>query len=118
MEPVFVHVLANDNMYHVLSAHAIVDCTAGPGEAAKAALTLRLPYVGICLTEVHVETLTQHLVKWLLQAFATAGHRLYNRTYVETFATKVAAAANMSAIDGPDGTASKRRRCSPPDVRL
>jgi len=119
MEPVFFTcwpAYFYENMFQVMSAHAVVDCTAGPGEAAKAALTLRLPYIGICLTEMHVETLTQHLVEWLLQAFKTVGHRLYNRKFVAAFTTKAAAAADIGVPD--DSTALKRRRYSPPDVRL
>ena len=71
-------------MFTVMSACAVIDCTAGPGDAAKAAMTLKLPYVGICLSADHAAALTRHLVGWVLDAFKTEGHALYRTSFAES----------------------------------
>jgi len=72
-----------ENMFTVVSACAVIDCTAGPGDAAKAAMMAKLPFVGICLTAEHVTALTRHLVDWVLNAFKNKEHLLYRATFAE-----------------------------------
>ena len=87
LEPVFYNgwpASFYENMFTVMSACAVIDCTAGSGEAAKAAVHLQLPYVGICLTEGHAVGLTHHLVEWVLQSFKTEGNTLYRSQFADS----------------------------------
>ncbi|MFM7983272.1 MAG: hypothetical protein ACKPKO_28520, partial [Candidatus Fonsibacter sp.] len=64
-----------------------------PGEAAKAALVMKRPYLGLCLTEEHVTLLYRHLVNWALSEMGSEGLPLYSSKYAECVGNKTAAAA-------------------------
>lgn len=64
VEPVFYHFLPKivyDNMIGSWSITAVLDCTPGQGEFAKACIEKRIPYLGVCLTEAHAVKLKQDL---------------------------------------------------------
>jgi hypothetical protein len=87
LEPVFYHHLPAtfyEDAFVVFSATAVIDLSTGPGEAAKAALLTRKPYLGLCLTESHLVKLYRHLTHWTLTQMGTEGSALYNPKYVES----------------------------------
>ncbi len=129
MEPVFSHASLPDdfytNMFASYSARAVLDLSTGPGEAAKGALTTRIPYLGVCLTEEHARRLEQHLTDWVHSCMKEEGHPLYKAGAASAVAQAVAtvaaaapgaAAAPQSAkADSTDlkaGKQSKRRKSS------
>lgn len=62
VEPVFYHFLPKvvyDNMVGSWSVAAVLDCTPGQGEFAKACMERRIAYVGVCLSESHAVRLKQ-----------------------------------------------------------
>jgi hypothetical protein len=84
LEPVFYHHLPcsfYQNLVTTMSATAILDLAAGPGEAAKSALVMKRPYWGLCLSEQHVTMLYRHLVHWVLLEMGSEGSLLFNPTY-------------------------------------
>ena len=108
IEPTFFHYLPDTfyrNLMHGMSATAVIDLTAGPGEAAKAALTLRKMYLGICLTERHMLELQKHLVAWTMDAMAKEGHQLYTPKYAE-FKAK-------NSVDKDDADKKKTTKTDP-----
>jgi len=115
LEPVFFNSWPSsfyENMFTVMSARAVIDCTAGSGDAAKAATCLKLPYIGVCLTAEHVTALTRHLVEWVLKAFKTEGHTLYRPQFAETtdgIPKKPAGWASV-VVDGAKKDTRKRQR--------
>ena len=111
IEPTFFHFLPEafyHNVMHGMSAVAVVDLTAGPGEAAKAALSSRKPYFGVCLTEHHVLELQKHLVAWTLDAMQREGHQLYTPKYADFKAKHTSNAA--AAAGKPDEPRQKKTR--------
>ena len=56
-----------------MSGVGVIDLSAGPGEATKAALVTKRPYLGLCLTEEHVTLLYRHLVNWALSEMGSEG---------------------------------------------
>jgi len=85
-----------------MSAVAVVDLTAGPGEAAKAALVTKRPYLGLCLTEHHVSLLYRHLVHWTLGEMGSEGSPLYNVKYAEHVG-KATTGGHKATGDGQGG---------------
>ena len=81
VEPTFYNFLPQSfyaSCMQAMTTTTVIDLASGPGEAAKAAMTLRLPYLGLCLTEKHVLELQKHLTSWTLDCMAREGHQLYN----------------------------------------
>lgn len=105
LEPVFYNHMP-DTFYHnlflTMSAVAVVDLTAGPGEAAKAALVTKRPYLGLCLTEHHVSLLYRHLVHWTLGEMGSEGSPLYNVKYAEHVG-KATTGGHKATGDGQGG---------------
>ena len=96
MEPTFYYFMPElffQNLYVTLSGVGVIDLSAGPGEAAKAALVMKRPYLGLCLTEEHVTLLYRHLVNWALSEMGSEGSPLYSSKYAECVGNKTAAAA-------------------------
>jgi hypothetical protein len=90
LEPVFYNhspVLFYENMYSLLIAQTVIDLSAGPGEAAKAALRTKTSYLGICLTDAHLVKLYRYLTHWTLMEMGTEGSPLYNPNYVQSTST-------------------------------
>lgn len=84
LEPTFYSFLPETFYADLIQSHnalAFIDLTPGPGEACKAALVLKKPYLGLCLGETHVLELQNHLVSWVMQKMAQEGHQLYNAKY-------------------------------------
>ena len=93
-----------------MTTTTVIDLASGPGEAAKAAMTLRLPYLGLCLTEKHVLELQKHLTSWTLDCMAREGHQLYNPKYAQFRATETEKnnPKNNKHTDGADENAKKK----------
>ena len=86
VEPVFYCCLPETYFSDLIQCHnalAFLDLTPGQGEAAKACLTLKKPYLGFCMTDEHMEALHKVLVEWLLAQMKTEGHQLYVQKYAE-----------------------------------
>ena len=62
------------NLYTSYSACAVLDLTAGCGEAAKAAVLCRLPYVGLTVSELHATRLEEVLTHWTMRCIQEEGH--------------------------------------------
>ncbi len=80
VEPAFYHSLPEEyyhDIFRSFSVKAVIDVTAGMGEAAKAALTLRLPYLGVVLTPPHGVLLEEHLKEWVHAAMQDDPHPLH-----------------------------------------
>ena len=76
LEPTFYNFMPElffQNLYVTMSGVGVIDLSAGPGEAAKAALVMKRPYLGLCLTEEHVTLLYRHLVNWALSEMGSEG---------------------------------------------
>ncbi len=84
LEPVFSNSFlgANfyTNMFDAYGAVGVLDLTAGAGEAAKAAIVKRLPYVGVCLTEQHAVKLEEELTEWVVKCQQQEGHPLFKQS--------------------------------------
>ena len=93
-----------------MTTTTVIDLASGPGEAAKAAMTLRLPYLGLCLTEKHVLELQKHLTSWTLDCMAREGHQLYNPKYAQFRATETEKnnPKDSKHTDGADEKAKKK----------
>ena len=66
------------NLFTTFSARAIVDLSAGLGEAAKAAVVTKIPYLGFCLTEEHALQLELELTRWAGVCMGTQQHQLFD----------------------------------------
>ena len=78
-QPVFFHQLPQEYYLEVIHSYNVVgvlDLASGGGSVAQACLTRRIPYVGFCLTEVHVVELEKFLVSWVMDMMCTEGHPL------------------------------------------
>jgi hypothetical protein len=93
-----------------MAAATVIDLASGPGEAAKAAMTLRLPYLGLCLSEKHVLELQWHLTFWTLDRMAREGRQLYNPKYAEFKANEAQKTKTTqgNALDGSEKKAEKK----------
>ncbi len=90
LEPVFYNhfpLLFYENMYSLFLAETVIDLSAGPGEAAKAALRTKTSHLGICLTDAHLVKLYRYLTHWTLMEMGTEGSPLYSPKYVESTST-------------------------------
>jgi hypothetical protein len=63
--------------------------TPGQGEAARACLALKKPYVGLCMSDAHVSGLHKELVAWLLRQMCCEGHVLYDQKFATREAAKL-----------------------------
>ena len=107
LEPCFYNHMQDtfyQNLFVTMSSVGIVDLSAGPGEAAKAALVTKRPYLGLCLTEHHVAFLYRHLVHWALDEMGSEGSPLYNPKYA---ARKAAAPGSQAPPPVADDGARK-----------
>ena len=107
LEPCFYNHMQDtfyQNLFVTMSSVGIVDLSAGPGEAAKAALLARRPYLGLCLTESHVAFLYRHLVHWALDEMGSEGSPLFNAKYA---ARKAAATGGQAPPPVADDGARK-----------
>lgn len=68
------------NLFTTFSARAVLDLSAGLGEAAKAAVVVKVPYLGFCVTEEHTHQLELELTRWAGVCMGTPGHRLFDPT--------------------------------------
>ena len=80
IEPVFMHSLSHkfhEELIHSYCIHALVDGTPGGGAAAFAAITKRIPYLGLCLSDAHKDLLTQRLLHLVFKEMEREGSVLY-----------------------------------------
>ena len=114
VEPVFYNFLPQSFYFscmQAMTAATVIDLASGPGDAAKAAMTLRLPYLGLCLSEKHVLELQKHLTSWTLDCMAREGHQLYNPRYAQ-FRSAEAEKSNTKdskAKDDADESTTKKK---------
>lgn len=66
------------NLYQTFNAIAVLDLTLGTGEAAKAALSSRVPYFGVAISEEHATQLELELTKFVGRCMRTPGHALHD----------------------------------------
>jgi len=66
------------NLYQTFNAIAVLDLTLGTGEAAKAALSSRVPYFGVAISEEHATRLELELTKFVGRCMRTPGHALHD----------------------------------------
>ena len=81
-QPVFFNQLPIEYYLEVIHSYSVVgilDLASGAGSVARACLTRRIPYVGLCLTEVHAVELEKLLVSWAMDMMCAAGHALYRK---------------------------------------
>ena len=79
-EPMFYHGLPQEFYEDLFTSYCIRHCihlTAGDGSAAKAAMTLRRGYLGICMTEDNMDKLYVHLTNWMLHQMSDANSPYY-----------------------------------------
>ena len=82
LEPVFYHQLPPDyylEVIHSFNVVGVLGLSVGAGQVAKACLTRRIPYLGLCLTETHALELEKHLTSWVKDMMSTEGHPLCRR---------------------------------------
>ena len=113
VEPTFYNFLPHTfylSCMQAMAAATVIDLASGPGEAAKAAMTLRLPYLGLCLSEKHALELQRHLTSWTLDCMAREGHQLYNPKYAEFKANEAQKTKTKqgNALDGSEKKAEKK----------
>jgi hypothetical protein len=113
VEPTFYNFLPHTfylSCMQAMAAAMVIDLASGPGEAAKAAMTLRLPYLGLCLSEKHALELQRHLTSWTLDCMAREGHQLYNPKYAEFKANEAQKTKTKqgNALDGSEKKAEKK----------
>lgn len=80
VEPVFFHALPSSVYEEIISAFqlkGLLDLSPGPGEAAYAAYSKKIPYVGICFGHAHRKHLMDHLEKKIFTAMTTDTSDLY-----------------------------------------
>ena len=66
------------NLFTTFSARAILDLSAGLGEAAKAAVVTKVPYLGFCITEEHALQLELELTRWAGECMGNQQHWLFD----------------------------------------
>ena len=66
-----------ESLYKSHSIVGIIDASVGTGQAAKAALLQRLPFLGFALTESHVASLQDHLIDFIQEQFTDESSPLY-----------------------------------------
>jgi hypothetical protein len=79
-EPMFYHGLPQEFYEDLFTSYCIRHCihlTAGDGSAAKAAMSLRRGYLGICMTDEHMDKLYHHLTSWMLLQMSDANSPYY-----------------------------------------
>lgn len=75
-EPVFYHTLPVSyyrEMIHCLQWKAVIHLSAGDGALALACHSAQIPYLGVCLSEVHATELYRHLEKERFRLMHTEG---------------------------------------------
>jgi hypothetical protein len=80
VEPVFYHGMPQQFFNNIIAAYSVIgvmDLSAGSGEVAKACLENRIPYHGLCLTDVHESKLADHLTEFLYNCMIEEGHHFY-----------------------------------------
>lgn len=116
VEPTFYNFLPQSfysSCMQAMAAATVIDLASGPGEAAKAAMALRLPYLGLCLSEKHVLELHKHLTSWTLDCMAREGHQLYNPKYAQLKATE----AEKNNTNGSADAANAAKKTDPKKKR-
>jgi hypothetical protein len=101
IEPVFYCTLPEMYFSDLITSNnalGFLDLTPGQGEAARACLALKKPYLGLCMSDAHVSGLHKELVAWLLRQMCREGHALYD----QKFATREGAKLKHG-MDGKDG---------------
>ena len=81
IEPVFHNSLPFQLFKNFLEAYCVtgvIDCTPGAGELCKAAVSLKLDYLGLCMTAEHEVKLKAMLVRWVQREMMTEGTSLYD----------------------------------------
>jgi hypothetical protein len=76
------------NVLQAFAGRGLIDLAAGTGEGCKAAMSLRKPCLGVCLSEAHVRHLFDHLVDWMLSGMEDQKGVFYNQAYKSFKTTK------------------------------
>lgn len=119
-EVVFFHAWPTQlyrELIHSYSAVALIDLTAGAGNAARAAMQMNTLYCGVCLTDVHRNLLQQRMQRWAWQELRNPealNRRMFNARLTKQVVPQVEAGgpvqkspASASAV--PDPTAKRRK---------
>ena len=115
LEPVFYHSLPAQFYQELIDGFqlkAVLDLSPGPGEAALAAYTRKVNYVGVCFSAEHQARMMAHLEARILKAMATDSHELYD----ERFA--IALRGSEAKGKAPSGSANKRKLSTKPKPSL
>ena len=88
--PVFFHTMPlafYKELLHSFCGKGVVHLTCGNGELALACVERKVPYVGICFTEQHVQTVSEYLTTRVYEAMQREDHPLYQASMVVQLAT-------------------------------
>ncbi len=109
LEPVFFHALPSsiyEEMIDAFQLKGLLDLSPGPGEAAYAAYSKKISYVGICFGHAHRRHLMEHLEKKIFMAMTTDSSNLYEPRLAIALREKECAAPKPSN----DTVNNKRKR--------
>lgn len=110
LEPVF-HFSLPWQFYHDvfkgLSPRTITSLCVGDGASAMAAMVLGKPFVGMCLSEAHRDTLNTRLGNMVFKGFWHEGGPFYDSRIAKELQDAGLASATAAADDGADGGAPK-----------
>jgi hypothetical protein len=109
--PVFYHTMPNSfyqELIHSFCGKGVVHLTCGNGEFALACIEQRVPYVGMCFTEAHVQTLSEYLTNRVFEAMQHEGHPLYQATMVVQLGSLPSDATGPEGSGGPGAKAKAK----------
>ncbi len=119
IEPLFHNCTLSEtfyaNWYSSYSVVGVVDLSAGAGEAAKAALTARIPYVGVCMSEEHANSMEEMLTDWVLARMRQEGHTLYKADADKVDSTTAQGSASMIAQGSSPQQEDKKPKLKTPE---
>jgi hypothetical protein len=107
-EPMFYHGLPQtfyEDLFTSYCIRHVIHLTAGDGSAAKAAMTLRRGYLGVCMTEEHLDKLYIHLTSWMLEQMSDA-----NSPYYQSDMKNVDDASSKKDDDAKKNSAPKEKK--------
>ena len=114
LEPVFYHSLPAvfyQELIDGFQLKAVLDLSPGPGDAALAAYTLKVNYVGACFSAEDQARMMAHLEARILKAMATDSHELYDARFATALRGSEAKGKAQS------GSANKRKLSTKPKPR-
>jgi hypothetical protein len=109
--PAFYHTMPAsfyDELLHSYCGKAVVHLTAGDGGLALSCVHRKVPYIGVCLTDRHVEQLMEHLTERVFAAMQKEDHPLYQATMVVQLAPAPKTETEEGGPDGPKPAAEPK----------